>query len=98
MATNFTGSTVTYTVTVTGTDANGCSSSAVKTVPVKPQITLSSSAPTTICKGSNATLTASASHQLRFTIGRGRIQAPAVTLHLVQQSYRQLLPQLIRLK
>jgi len=51
--------TINATYTITGTDANGCQNTAVKSLTVNPNPTVSISGSTVICSGQTSTLTAS---------------------------------------
>lgn len=62
--------TVTTTYAVTGTDANGCTKSAVSTVTLSTSLSVSVTSPT-ICNGGTATLTAAGASTYAWTAGLG---------------------------
>src|SRR5207344_1604237 len=61
--------TVTTSYTVTGTDAQGCSNTAVATVTIGPNPTITVNSPT-ICSGASATLTASGGSTYSWSTGQ----------------------------
>lgn len=71
------GETTTYTVT--GTDANGCSNTAVSTVTVLPNAPIDAGPDQTICAGSSATVVASGGATYTWNAGLGAGQSHTVS-------------------
>ncbi|MFM7216684.1 MAG: PKD domain-containing protein [Bacteroidota bacterium] len=76
-----------YTVSLTVTDANGCTSSVTRTVTVQPPPVVSISSPVAVCAGQSVTLTASGGSS--YSWSPGALTGPSVSIIPFQsQSYQ----------